>query len=253
MWVFASSEVVCFDIQKSRSADVLTEHFGDDAKGLISADRYSAYKKLMNSTGQFAIAFCWAHVRRDFVRVVDSYEGLEEWGQKWKERIDLLFAINNRRMAGDNSDVFARITWVIRRYTAVFFQRAEDELKCTELKEYQTKALESLLRHREGLTLFIDHPQVLMDNNPAERLIRPGALARKVYYGSFAVWMAQLQAMMMSIFATLKLWEIDERKWLSLFFQYEVEGRRAETTSLLPWNLSKGELIDLRRLVPDSS
>ena len=34
------------------------------------------------------------------------------------------------------------------------------------------KALRSLLNHREGLCVFVDRPQVSMDNNLAERVLR---------------------------------------------------------------------------------
>jgi Transposase IS66 family len=42
-----------------------------------------------------------------------------------------------------------------------------------------------------------------MDNNGAERAIRPGALGRKNYYGSASRWSAQLLAMMLTLLQTL--------------------------------------------------
>jgi Transposase IS66 family len=39
-------------------------------------------------------------------------------------------------------------------------------------------------RHWQGLTVFVEHPHVPMDNNAAERANRPLAVARKNFYGS---------------------------------------------------------------------
>jgi len=42
----------------------------------------------------------------------------------------------------------------------------------------------SALKHWDGLTVFVDNPLVPMDNNIAERALRPGALGRKNHYGA---------------------------------------------------------------------
>ena len=48
------------------------------------------------------------------------------------------------------------------------------------------KTLESLQAHWQGLTVFVDHPDVPMDNNTAERVQRGPVVGRKNYYGSGA-------------------------------------------------------------------
>jgi len=42
------------------------------------------------------------------------------------------------------------------------------------------------------LTVFVDHPQVPMDNSEAERQLRGPAMGRKNYWGSGAVWAGEL-------------------------------------------------------------
>ncbi len=46
------------------------------------------------------------------------------------------------------------------------------------------KVLESLSEHFAGLTVFVDHPEVPIDNNKAERVQRGPVVGRKNYYGS---------------------------------------------------------------------
>ena len=54
-------------------------------------------------------------------------------------------------------------------------QQRDAELHRADLHPACRKALESLGRHWAGLTVFVDHPEVPMDNNAAERTNRPGA------------------------------------------------------------------------------
>ena len=49
------------------------------------------------------------------------------------------------------------------------------------------KVLESLGNHWTGLTVFVEHPEVPMDNNTAERSERGPVVGRKNYYGKYSV------------------------------------------------------------------
>ena len=97
LWVTRSASVVYFDIDPGRSAAVPGAHFAGlqinrvagkmIAKAIIVCDRYSAYKKLMRLCNDIYLAFCWAHVRRDFLDAGRSFESLEDWALEWKARI----------------------------------------------------------------------------------------------------------------------------------------------------------------------
>ena len=79
------------------------------------------------------------------------------------------------------------------------------------------KVLESLRDHWTGLTVFVEHPEVPMDNNTAERSERGPVVGRKNYYGSGAVWSGRLAAMLFSLFQTLALWGFNPRLWLTAY------------------------------------
>ena len=54
---------------------------------VIVCDRYSAYKKLARMPGGLVIlAFCWSHVRRDFIDCAAGRPRLEQWCQGWNWR-----------------------------------------------------------------------------------------------------------------------------------------------------------------------
>ena len=70
LWLFAGEDAVAYVLDATRSHDVPESHLGKAVEGVLVVDRYSAYKAMAQvKSGKLQLAFCWAHVRRDFVRV----------------------------------------------------------------------------------------------------------------------------------------------------------------------------------------
>ena len=70
LWVFHAADAVVFVLSPTRAYEVPEDHFGEDAEEYLMVDRYSAYKAIEQvKSGAIVLAFCWAHVRRDFLRV----------------------------------------------------------------------------------------------------------------------------------------------------------------------------------------
>ena len=121
-------------------------------------------------------------------------------------------------------------------------QQRDEELAQPALHPARRKVLESLRQHWSGLTVFVDHPEVPMDNNTAERSERGPVLGRKNYYGSGAVWSGRLAAMLFSLFQTLALWGLNPRTWLTAYLTACAEAGGqcpCQPEALLPWNLSE--------------
>src|SRR5215470_4473190 len=83
LWVMHSASVVFYRMAPGRGAEVPKGHFDKLHKDLIEVvlvcDRYSAYKSFAKSVDEVILAYCWAHVRRDFLRAARSWPELEEW------------------------------------------------------------------------------------------------------------------------------------------------------------------------------
>jgi transposase len=72
-------------------------------------------------------------------------------------------------------------------------------------QDAQAKRLvKRLRRHRNDLFTFLDQPGVPFDNNLAERAIRPAVIIRKNCYGNRSLAGADIQAVLMSIYRTLR-------------------------------------------------
>jgi len=100
--------------------------------------------------------------------------------------------------------------------------------------------------HWQGATLFVDHPEVPMDNNESERRLRNPVIGRKNYYGSGALWSGSLAAMMFTIFQTLLLNHIDPQTFLLAYFEACAQNCGCVPENInefLPWNLPEQKKI----------
>jgi transposase len=240
LWVVITDDTVAFLLEPTRSAQVPRDHLGEDPEGIINADRYSVYKALGN---KIWVAFCWSHVRRDFIRIRDGYRRLRRWGEAWVTRINELFTLNDERLAVlSDPEAFQEKDRILRDAIDAMAKQRESELEDPDLRKPARKALESLRNHWEGCTLFVDHPEIPMDNNESERRLRDPAVGRKNYYGSGSVWSGALTAICFTIFQTLLKNGIDPKKWFFAYFEACAEhgGRVPENLDeFMPWNLSQ--------------
>ena len=102
LWVTQSRSVVHYILAPSRSGDIPIEYFSGLDKHLeqviVVCDRYKGYIRLAREIPQIILAFCWAHVRRDFLDAARSYPQLEEWMLDWVELIAELYHLNKQRL-----------------------------------------------------------------------------------------------------------------------------------------------------------
>ena len=116
--------------------------------------------------------------------------------------------------------------------------------------EEQTKIMNSMREHWNGLTLFVEYPELPMDNNLMENSIRPGALGRKNYIGNHSKWGGNLAACMYSIIQTCLINDINPREYLIYYFSTMMKQKipdraldKETVRKLLPFNLKK-EIIE---------
>jgi transposase len=250
LWVLLGPDTVAYLLDAGRDHTVPEGHYQAESRGVLVVDRYAAYKAMSwVKEGVIVLAFCWAHVRRDFIRVGKGWPEHKTWALQWLGRIRTLYRLNDGRSAAERgSATFREADDGLRQAVVAIKTQRETERAGVGLATPCRKALESLGEHWEGLTRFVDDPRIPMDNNASERRARGPAVARKNFYGSGAAWSGRLAAALFSILATLSLWGLNPRRWLTWYFRNcaEAGGRVPEDIRpFLPWNLeaeSKKEL-----------
>ena len=256
LWVFQSCSAVVFRLDPTREARVPESYFKDVDSGVLIVDRYIAYKVIVPvKKGRILLAFCWAHVRRDFLGVAKGWPEHEEWGLSWIEAIGELYHLNKLRLKA-GPEQFTDRDQASRAAVEKMVQKREEELSQSKLHPVRRKVLTSLENHWPGLTLFVDRPEIPMDNNQGERSQRKPVCGRKQFYGSRAWWSGQLAAMLFSLFATLALAGLNPRTWLSAYLEACARaGGQApdDAARFLPWNLCEQERARFKAPVQDSS
>jgi transposase len=252
LWVFAGQESIVFVLDPTRSHKVPEDHFGPAAEGILNVDRYSSYKAMAQvKAGNITLSFCWAHVRRDFLEVLTGWSELTDWAWSWIEDIATLYHRNDQRLAlSDDTPTpeYAEADRRVREQVEQLRQRRDSELSQPDLRTPQRKVLKSLVNHWDGLMVFVDHPEVPMDNNRGERCERGPVIARKNFYGSGALWSGRLAAMLFSLFQTVQLWGMDAGKWLTAYLSAcaKAKGKPPPEPHLfLPWNMTPQQRDDL--------
>ena len=265
LWVMQSASVVYYLMAPGRGADVPKGHFAKLRKDLLEVvlvcDRYSAYKSLAKGCDELILAFCWAHVRRDFLKAARSWPELERWMFTWVDDIRDLYRLNKARLRewdqqlplGQQSSAFAECQRDLETKLSQMQERYEAHLQESDLHLAKQKVLSSLHHHWDGLTVFVTRPEVAMDNNAAERALRNAVVGRKNYYGSGSVWSAHLAVAMFSVLQTILLWGLNPHHWLRAFLQACAEhgGQSpADLSAFVPWQMSAERREELSGPLP---
>lgn len=258
LWVVVSQDTVAFRLDPSRSHTVPEGHFAAEASLVLMVDRYAAYKAMAQvKAGTILLAFCWAHVRRDFVAVGKGWEDLKPWALAWLGRIRDLYHRQRQRLAAvADGAAFPAADGAVRQTVASLHAQAALELADPHLRQPCRKVLESLQEHWPGLTRFVEDLRIPLDNNVAERHNRGPAVARKNFYGSGSLWSGRLAAMLFTLLATVTLCRLNVRRWLTWYLGSCAENGGEPPSDIqpfLPWSLSEAQRLALSLDPGDSS
>lgn len=245
MWIFACKQTVVYLVDATRAGSVLMKHFGTDASGIVSSDRFSAYSMLSRLNKGLINAFCWAHFRRDFIKAGKEYKDLKAWAEQWLGRILQIYRLNRQRLAVlDDPVLLPGAQSSLEQGLAQFLQQIDAELKSSDLHDKKRAVLKSARKNWTSLTVFAVHAHVPMDNNRAERLLRLAALGRKNYYGCHAQWSGDFTAICLTIMQTASMHGLNMEAYMRYILDELAihQNKHPDIDSLLPWNIPESQL-----------
>lgn len=195
LWCFTTADLTYYMIDRCRGSPALMKFFIEEFAGTLVSDFWGAYNAVVCALRQT----CLVHLLRE----LEHTEKYKSPSKHWPA-----FAKKLRRLLGDAIRLWRRrgqlpeATYASRRgRLAVRLEQLID----TPWKDGHAKRLvKRLRRHRNDLFTFLDQPDVPFDNNAAERAIRPAVIIRKNSYGNRSQRGADCQAVLMSVFRTLK-------------------------------------------------
>jgi len=195
LWCFGNSTLTYFMINRSRGSPALAEFFIREFSGTLISDFWGAY----NAVACAARQMCLAHLLRE----LEQTEKYKSPDKHWAE-----FAKKLRRLIGDairlwrRRDELSSETYGSRK--ARLHRRLAELIDAPWKSEHARRLVKRLRRHQDELFTFLDQEGIPFDNNHAERSIRPAVILRKNSYGNRSERGADCQAVLMSVFRTLK-------------------------------------------------
>lgn len=208
------------------------------SKGVLQADAYSGFKDLyqpgLDGSPQFREAACWAHLRRDFHDVWKTTQS--DIAHEALDRIGALYDIEaqiNGRSAAERHAIRQKHS---RPRTEAFRAWAEEKLRHISGKGDLAKAFRYALKRWSSFCLFLSDGRVAIDNNPAERAMRPIGIGRKnwLFAGNDAG--GETLAKAMTLIESAKLNGLDPQAYLSDVLARIHDHIAPRLAELLPWN-----------------
>jgi transposase len=194
LWCFTAADLTYYMIDRCRGSPLLRRFFKREFQGILVTDFWGAY----NAVRCMAKQKCIPHLLRDMLRV-DKYQKPGVTWQRFAKKLRRLLrdamrlSKHSERSAADYASKRARIGV---RLQALLDRPWKDK--------NARRLVKRLRRHQHELFTFLDHAEVPYDNNTGERAIRPAVIIRKNSYANRSEAGADMQAVLMSVFRTLK-------------------------------------------------
>jgi transposase len=194
LWCFTNHHSCYYLIDRQRGSPVLQEFFGEAFDGILLHDFWPAYESIDVADRQY----CLVHLLRELEKV-DQHNTSSEWQA---------FAKLLRRLLRDGIRLRKRADFSPEKYRSRILRlgRRLDALIASEPEDADARRLLKRLRRTgDHLFTFLDYPQIPFENNFAERQIRPAVILRKNSQSNRSDRGARTQAVLMSVYRTLRL------------------------------------------------
>ena len=243
MWVYCSGtdspnphtasppNIVLYDYRNSRSGQCPTDYL-QGYRGYLQVDGYAGY----DQTGA-TLAGCWAHARRKFVEAQKTQPKGKTGKADW--------AINHIRK-------LYRLEAEIKELQSEEKQKHRTQLAAPLLDEFKDwldksslqvppksavgKAIAYSLRQWPKLIRYVENGNLAIDNNRAERAIKPFVIGRKNWMFSNTARGAQASAILYSLVETAKANGLTPFDYLKTLLE-ELPKQPDDLEYLMPWNI----------------
>ena len=175
LWAAATTNVAVFLIHGKRSALGLAALLGEEIHGILHSDRWNVYLQIPDERRQL----CWAHLKRDFQKIVDLGGPSVFVGRRGLRIVKELFAAWHAFQEGKvtRRKLQTLIEPLQRRLTKALLEGAfGDDARVAKFCGH-------LLELERALWTFAAHDGVEPTNNYMERLLRRAVLWRRRSFG----------------------------------------------------------------------
>ena len=206
---------------------------------MLHADGYAGFKDLYRqrtSDGAVRVveAACWAHARRKFFDVAAA--GPAPVAEAALRRIGALYEVEARIRSAPPDERISIRQAAARPQVEALRQWLERERARLPGKSAMARAIRYALARWPALCRYLDDGTIEIDNNAAERAIRPVALGRKNWLLAGSDRGGERAAAMLSLIETARLNGLDPEAYLRDVLTRIADHPINKIAELLPWN-----------------
>ncbi|CAO5674012.1 MAG: hypothetical protein CNLJKLNK_01424 [Holosporales bacterium] len=246
MWVYMTGKsdqpAVVYDYQESRKG-AHAQSFLDGFKGVLQTDAYRGYDQLTSKEGVESQG-CWAHARRKFF---DTWSVCKKEGAASQSLaiIGKLYDIEREIIALPNAEKYKVRQEKSKPILEAFHTFLKDIQPNVQPKGLLHKAVQYTLNQWDALTLFLTDGKIDIDNNAAERAIRPFAVGRKNWMFMGSPNGATAAAYIYSLIESAKMNNLNPQGYLKYILEHKIDELDTELIQkLMPWNPDLKNVID---------
>ncbi|NKB59719.1 MAG: IS66 family transposase, partial [Alphaproteobacteria bacterium] len=234
-WAGEAHPAAWYQFSSDRKGVRPREHLADFT-GFMHADGYAGFNDLYR-TGKVTEVACMAHIRRKFVDIHKAQgSAIAEEAIK---RIATLYGVE-KEVRGQSPDQRVKIR---QRQSKPIFDDLESWLhaQLTRIsgKSPLAGAIRYALTRMKKLRPYLDHGFLELDNNTAERSMRPIALGRKNYLFMGSEAGGKSAAIAYTLIETAKLNGVDPQAWLTDTLACIADHKINRIDELLPWRYAQ--------------
>jgi transposase len=241
LWCFANGQVCYYLIDRNRGSPVVQKFFGQAFDGILLHDFWSAYESIDVGDRQY----CLVHLLRELEKVDEQRAAAprasdDDW-QAFAKLLRRLIrdGIRLRKRPDFSPQRYARrIPRLTLRLDALVRDVLDRHAAGRPVDRDAVRLCKRLRRTGDHIFTFLDHPAIPFENNFAERMIRPAVVLRKNCQSNRSDDGAATQAVLMSVYRTLKLRGHDPLKTLEAALRTYLQTRQLP---LLPGRIVAGE------------
>ncbi len=205
LWYAGNAHLSCYHIARHRSAAVATDLLGEPFAGLLHTDDYAAYNLVQPAHHQSCLAHHLRTARQlqEQLQLTAGKAGppsrtVQDFLQPliaWIQRVCL--ARQQAAHAGQPATALQprRARWLRQLDQLCRRPRPEPEVETFRQR---------LVKHRDRLLAFVEHPQGQPTNNAAEQALRPSVILRKLTFGHRSDAGAQHHSVLSSLIQTAR-------------------------------------------------
>ena len=237
-WAGPAPPAVAYRFSPDRKGEHPRAHLANSS-GILQADAYSGFRSLYETppnggAPQFREAACWAHLRRAFHDVWSATKS--QIAREALDRIGKLYDVE-REIKGRSAE--QRLA-VRKEHSApkvdAFRDWSEAQFARIPGKGDLAKAFRYALKRWPSFTLFLKDGRVGIDNNPAERAMRPIGVGRRNWLFAGSNTGGETLARAMTLIESAKMNGLDPQAYLADLLARIHDHKANRLDELLPWN-----------------